>query len=166
MNQLPFYKYAAGAMMLLNMALVVFFLLTKPDPPRGDVGRNFRPKAMEILQLDTSQQTTFVQLAERHNQQMKALSEQQRVHLKSYFGSLLDSTKVSDTAVLIQEIPQREREKVEITYQHFQEVRSLLTEEQLPYFEQFVSQALNILLLDAEPRPPRTSKPTMDKENF
>ena len=159
MNQLQLYKYATGAMVLLNIALVLFFFLTKPDPPRGDGARNFRSKAIEILQLDTNQQATFVQLAERHNQRMKTISEQQRARLKPYFGSLIDTTKVSDTMALIEEIPQLERDKVEVTYQHFQEVRSLLTEEQLPYFEQFVSQALDILLLDREkPRPPAASE--------
>ena len=165
MNQLQLYKYATGAMVLLNIALVLFFFLTKPDPPRGDGARNFRPKAIEILQLDTNQRATFVQLAERHNQQMEALSEQQRARLKPYFGSLVDA--VSDTTALIQEVAQLERDKVEVTYQHFQEVRSILTEEQLPYFEQFVSQALDILLLNREkPRPPEASEQTTSIEKF
>ena len=165
MNQLQLYKYATGAMVLLNIAMVLFFFLTKPDPPRGDGARNFRSKAIEILQLDTNQRATFVQLAEQHNQQMEAISEQQRVRLKPYFGSLVDA--VSDTTALIQEVAQLEREKVEVTYQHFQEVRSILTEEQLPYFAQFVSQALDILLLDTkEPRPPGASEQTTSMEKF
>ncbi|GJM34180.1 MAG: hypothetical protein DHS20C18_31810 [Saprospiraceae bacterium] len=157
MNTLQLYKYTSWGLLLLNLSMIAFFFLTKPNPPMRDGARNFRPRGIELLQLDKKQQTEFIGLAEQHNQQMRGLNDQQRNLLEPYFYSLIDSTKMTDRENILNEVQQLERQKIETTFHHFQEVKSILKNEQQADFELFMTNALKVLLLDSErkPHPPK-----------
>ncbi|MEM8968959.1 MAG: hypothetical protein AAGE93_21255 [Bacteroidota bacterium] len=124
-----------------------------PSPDRRPRGENFQLQIAEILQLDTQQQTDLAQLAQQHGQQMRAIDREQRTLLRPYFYNLIGSTDTVDTVAILQEVSQLERDKIKVTHQHFQDIKALLTEEQLPNFEKFINRALDILLLDTKGRP-------------
>lgn len=147
-------------MVIINGVCITFMMLPKkhmpPRPPINNVKANFMPKAVEILKLDASQQASFKELAEIHNKEMEMLNKKQLQLLQSKFENLLNSEQneslkdsLNTALVLI------EKDKIETTYQHFNDVKNLLTAEQQDNFEPFMKQALEILLVkNIKNRPP------------
>ena len=146
MNELKFYKYAAGGLLLLNLMMIAFFFLTPPTPPHLQQGKNFLKTATGILGLDEEQSTIFSQSAKNHRQQMEALNRQQHDLLKPYFNSLIHSNESTHSDSLLQQTLELERQKIEYTFQHFQEIKSILNEDQHTGFEHFMRRALNVIL--------------------
>ncbi len=144
------YKYAAIGLLLLNISMIAFFFLTRHKPGGKGMGFDFRPRAIHMLELDDEQKAAFVKLAEEHRQRIDAINEQQRSLLKPVFKSLTDTNQTGAINSITTEIEQLEGTKIAITYQHFQDVKSILREEQLPNYEVFLKEALGILLLDSK----------------
>ena len=154
MKQIQFFKYATLLMLVLNLGLVAFFLLTKPKPPMR--GETFNPRAIEILQLDKDQHQAFLQSAEQHGKQMKSINDGQRDLLRPYFNSLVDPSLKINSDSILQQVQLLDRQKVEATYFHFKTVKTLLRDDQQDNFEQFMTKALGRLLLNDTPaKPPR-----------
>ncbi len=157
MRNLLFYKYATWGLLILNLLMIAFFFLTKPQPPHKKGGPDFAKKAIDILKLDEQQHRTFLQSAKLHNQQMEEINRQQQEVLKPYFNSLINPNNNINADTLLQQVQQLERNKIESTYQHFKEVKSILTENQKADFNEFMDHALKIILLEKEkkPHPPK-----------
>ena len=156
MKQLQFYKYATLVLLLLNISMIGFFLLTKPKGPHRN---GFGPKpTVEILKLDKQQHDAFLGHAKRHIEQMENYNILQKNQLKPYFNTLVDSTKNIDSNSHLQQVLQLERKKIESTYQHLQDVKSILRPEQQADFEPFVGSDLEIILLEKK-------NPLPSKEN-
>lgn len=148
MKQLPFFKYAAGILALLNIAMLAFFFLTKPTgpPPMKERGESFHHRAIDLLDLNPEQQTAFKDLAGQHSQLMRSVNRQQSELLAPYFEAIIDTSKMSASNAIMDTILQLERNKIEATFHHFQEVKSLLNESQMADFELFVSESLKVIL--------------------
>ena len=154
MKQLQFYKYATWGLLVLNLSMIAFFFLTRPEPPLPHSAKSFLPQAIEMLHLDEQQRAAFEQSARAHNQEMNSINEQQQELLLPYFQSLADSSKSIDTEKLVSQIQRLEGDKVESTYRHFQSVKSILRPEQQAFFEAFMNHALRIILLEQKNPPP------------
>ncbi len=150
MKKSQFYKYSAIGLLVLNLAMIAFFLLGRPPgppPPHQNNNKGFIQKAIQILDLDEQQSSAFFEFTKKHKNQMETIHLKQRELLKPYFSSLIDTTKDKNSESILKEVQQLERSKIEKTYQHFEEVKSILRKEQKPYFEDFVNQAVRIILL-------------------
>lgn len=108
---------------------------------------------MEILHLNEPQRERFKKTAQAHNQEMAAINQQQGEVLAAFFQQLLPSTSLPDSTALLA-VQALEKQKITRTYQHFAEVKALLQEDQIQYFEKFMEKALQIILLEKE-RPKR-----------
>ena len=78
MTQLQFYKYATLGLFLLNLAILGFFILTRPNhnrPPQRDQG--FKEKAVHMLQLNDDQTLMFNKFAQEHNEEIGRISNAQ-----------------------------------------------------------------------------------------
>lgn len=153
MSQLQFYKYATWALLVINIAVLSFFLLTKPHPRGGGPGGRpgggaLEMEAVRLLRLDQEQESTFRQLAAEHSKQLKALGEQERFKLKQYFSPLIEAPDSTNNIALLEQIKSLEGQKVTVTYDHFKALQDLLREDQQVYFERFLKQALQILLVE------------------
>jgi hypothetical protein len=159
MKQLQFYKYAAWVLLVLNISMLAFFFLTKPGPPHTQ--RPFKNRAVDVMHLDKQQHDIFLQYVKLHRQQMDSINDQQAKLLQPYFYSLIDSTKVADTAAVLDAVQALERKKIVATYQHFKQVKSNLRSDQQPNFETFMNQALEMILLQTKknPHPPKDFPP-------
>ena len=151
MQKLQFYKYSTWALLLLNLTMIAFFFITKPNPPHG---KNFTEEAIKILKLDEQQQTVFLKSAEKHGQQTGTISNRQSELLKPYFNSLITPNEAADLDSLLNQVQHLEREKIEITYLHFQEVKALLKANQKADFETFMQKIQRIILLGGKKNPP------------
>lgn len=152
MKQFQFYKYGMWCLLVLNLSLVAFFFLTKPKHPAPP--NNGKKRAASILKLDKQQQDIFSDYADQHIRQVKGIEHQQRDLLKSYFNTLIDATANIDSDSLIIQIIQLEQEKIETTYQHFQDVKTILKQEQQEYFEAFINHVLRIFSNERNNPPP------------
>jgi len=149
MKEVQFYKYAAGALLLLNLTILAFFLLNAPPPPRqpGDKAQNFLSRATEILQLDKEQRISFEQFAKKHKQQMDSLAREQNALLKPYFQSIVAPSEHTSSPAILDQVLLLEQEKISTTLHHFQDIKSMLNEDQQVDFEHFMNQALELILL-------------------
>lgn len=91
---------------------------------------------------------------------MMDIEARQQDVLRSYFDGLVNPEDVRDRDKQIAELQELERQKVELTYNHFEMVKAMLNESQIPKFEEFSTQALERILGGGKkpPRPPKGFK--------
>lgn len=152
MSQLKFYKYATLGLLVLNALLIAFFFLTKPGPGRGHVPGDLEKRAINHLGLDEAQHEGFLTSAGRHQKQMPIIEEQQKELLQKYFQTLVDSSSTLDLQNTLEQLTELEKQKIELTYQHFKEIKVLLAPHQIKKFEDFMKDILRRLL------PPKRKK--------
>ncbi len=164
MKQLQFFKIGFVVLVVLNLALVAFLLIGKPGGHRSahKVSSNqpFKNEAITILNLNEDQQAEFLKLAQGHHQEMRKLEQIQKELVRSYFDGIANPDKETERQQLDTENQKLEAQKLKLTYLHFLQVKSLLTESQLPQFEKFVQKAIGRVMLDAKKpsRPPKDLK--------
>jgi hypothetical protein len=132
------YKFATWALLLLNIALLGFFFLAPPDMNRG----NGPSKGMgkDMLNLGDEQKDLFQASANKHQRLMESLSKDQADLLNAYFDNLITFTNHSQKDSLLSNFTNVEAQKLELTYEHFEEVKEILTDDQFENFEKFISE--------------------------
>ena len=142
-------------MTILNIGIIISLFVSpniRSKPPRQD----HNPLADEItalLQLDSDQQTVFMEMIAKHKREISEIEKRQKVLLLQYFN-YLQSEKQSAPAELMEEFLTQEQNKIQITYTHFEEVKHILTEDQKPYFELFIKKVIPILGIANKKNPP------------
>lgn len=159
MKALQYYKYATWLLLALNLAMVAFFLLTRPPHNHERRGgeqekHDFRNQAIDILALDEVQKEAFLKSVKIHSETMVAIDEQERPLLKKYFQPLLDTTLTIDQVEVMNSILVLEKKKIAHTYQHFSEINTLMRADQEANFADFLQNALEILLLENKKQRP------------
>lgn len=155
MEKSNFYKYAFLLMIGFNLLLLVFFVVNRPKHGPG-IGN--RLNAKELLHLTNSQSDIFLGLAQEHIVEMKNYSVDQSKLLQRYFSQLYKKEGASQRDIILEEVQQIERKKINLTYKHLQEVKNILTDDQLPFYEEFAKNAIGRILGDAKnsrPPPPK-----------
>lgn len=162
MTQLKFYKFAALGMLVLNLAIITFFLLTKPTH-RHKKGGHPHKVAKEILQLDEEQNEKFLQLAQQHKQLMRDLNKEQRNILQNYFTPLMDKNFSQNRDSILIEIQNIERKKIESIDQHFENIKVILKPNQQENFKDFVQHLLKKILSTSKNKPHTRKKRLKEK---
>lgn len=145
MTQSKFYKIIILCLSVLNVAILLYFLLhsSSIQKPRNI---DTRSEVIEILQLDDEQAALFNDLADAHKSKMEELDKEKSNLIYAYFETLSDTTEMDSMEGYLIELEAMESEKVEATYQHFIEIKSILTVEQLSEYEVFVDKITQKLL--------------------
>ena len=151
---MKFYKYAIWSLVVLNIAVIAFFVMGRPQPRHNNPQGNVRTEVIEMLHLNSKQASQLHNAAEKHNQKMKEINDLQFRLLSPYFTSLTTSSENRDKESLLNEYQQLEREKIEATYQHFEEIKDFLNSDQMPYFEEFMRKTTDRILLGKKNNPP------------
>lgn len=147
MKNILLYKYATWALLALNLVVVSVFLFNARQH-RMAPGGGFLHEAINMLDLDEQQQAVFKEYAHQHHLQMEAIHDQQQAALKSYFGQLTNPSDKFNSDSLLLQIQDFEKSKVDMTYRHFQEVESILRDNQKPAFKRYLDRAVALLILD------------------
>lgn len=145
-----FYKYAAIALLCLNIGILTFFFL---GAKKHQHHHHHMSTIKDILQLDKAQNELFLQYAKAHNNKINSLNNQQKEQLEPYFYQHIyfDETFNQDSIIrLVQNI---ERQKIEITFQHYEEIKGLLKADQKPHFEEFMKKSLELILHKRKKKP-------------
>lgn len=158
MKKLEFYRIGLITMVVLNLALVSFLIFNKPENhphTHEKEDGHFKGRAIQLLDLDEEQQVQFEKLANSHHEEMISIERKQRELLRTYFKQLFsDGGQLNEN--INQQVSELDRQKLELTYKHFEEVKSILRPDQQSNFETFLSQAIGELLMDKKnPPPPR-----------
>lgn len=152
MKTISFYKWALGGMFMLNLMLLVFIFLGRP--PHGhqhDSGGAFKDQSIKDLKLDKKQIDRFSAIVKEHHMNMVQLKEDQQMALLPYFHHLIDSSN-TDLNTQLNEFLSLEKQKITITYQHFEAIKQLLKPDQAPHFEGFMKRATDLLLFKNKKR--------------
>ncbi len=152
--------YQVGFILLLLINATLIFLLAKksPIPPMDHGSRegSIFEKISAQLELTEDQQAIYQSMAKQHADQMKILNNENQLLLKSYFETLKDN--FSDSSEYYKnELLIVESKKLQYTYEHFQELKSTLSESQKVRFELIIKDISAILTGERKngPPPPR-----------
>lgn len=157
MKKLTFFQVATVLLLLINIALLVFFLSSRKGHtgphPNGHAGST----AKEMLELNTEQHRLFEKYAEEHKAKVHALTRDQKKLLEKYFDDVKNDSSAKPDTNLISQWQSIEAKKLELTYQHLKEVQDLLEPEQMKHFEKFVQHIESRVLTQGEEKlpPPR-----------
>lgn len=99
---------------------------------------NFERKGVEMLGLDSEQAEQFSELAHKHGAIIDSLNEQEKLLTVRYFNAPEEVDLAEIEGIL--------SEKIKVTNDHFNDVRSILRPEQLDRFETFKKEAINRII--------------------
>ena len=112
MKTLKFYKYFAIIMLLLNISMVTFFVISKPKHP-NKMGQKMPPPP--VLNLSEVQSEQFYVLVNEHKIEMQSISDSQAEILTQYFKTLYEPNELSKEAAL-SNFCALENQKIQSTY--------------------------------------------------
>ena len=139
-------------MVLLN-AFLAYLLVAKPmsrpkkERPKSEL---FKRISNELM-LTPDQRTKYEELAKEHREQMNTLERKQSPLVKSYFETLMDDSGPGEIQDSILHI---EKQKLEVTYSHFSELKNLLDPSQQKNFESVIEDMLQVLINKPNMPPP------------
>jgi periplasmic protein CpxP/Spy len=139
MNKLKIYQWATWSMLLLNLTMICFFMLTKPKHPNN---KNFNNAVKQEMGLNEEQEKLFLVSADKHREQMAIISDRQQVLWQSYFTTLSSSYTLIKNDSTISELQNLETQKIAVTTTHFKEIKSFLKPEQYKGFSVFQQRLL------------------------
>lgn len=116
-------------------------------------------RAVDLMELDESQNAQFEALVSIHKKDMESLNQLQKELLESYFKNVYDAENSPMNDYQLDKLQAIEGQKIESTYRHFEDIKTMLRTEQMDGFTQFMKGAMRHILMDSklekEPRPPR-----------
>ena len=139
MNKLKIYQWATWSMLLLNLAMLCFFMLTKPKHPNNI---NFNKAVKQEMNLNEEQEKLFLVSAKKHIEQMAIISDRQQALWQSYFKSLSSADTLVKNDSIISELQNLETQKIAVTTTHFKEIKSFLMPAQYKGFSVFQQRLL------------------------
>lgn len=146
MQSTQFYKYTTWGMLCLNLILIGFLFLGRPNG-------GHKMRAIDSLKMDKTQHDAFLASAKRHASLMRELTKAQTDLLKPYFQQLIDTNLIINEDQLFTDLQIVEKQKIKSAYQHFEEIKNFLREEQLAGFKPFMDEILGKVLSEKEKKP-------------
>jgi hypothetical protein len=158
MSQLKIYRSISVLLLILNLAMLIFFFRTK-----GPHSRHRGPQMNhihEILDLDSEQSDRFKSLVTEHKEAMLSISKNQRNLINQYFSPLKSPDSKKENSQILIDYNSAEERKLETTYAHFQAIKALLNADQVINFNKFMEVAMHEILGDQEIKahPPKDYK--------
>ena len=155
MNNLKFYKIVIVILVILNLGTLTFLWIGHPRgskvPKYGQAGEFL----IRELSLNSSQQDNFGQLRDSHQKTLLALQERDRqLHDRFFEAIFLPVPDTLEVGIIADSIAGLRRQMEMLTFEHFNELRRLLTKEQTQKFHRVFRQALDRVMPIPEPPPP------------
>jgi len=139
MNKQLINRLIIAALLISNLLLLGFCFFSKPPHPP-------RPKQLIIkkLDFDKTQIAKFEALIKSHQDGIIALEESIKTKKNELYSSLAESTESSKTEMLISEIGKTQSEIEKLHYRHFEEIKKLCREDQLPAYKELSKELVNL----------------------
>ena len=141
-----FYKIVIVLLLLLNTGTLAFLWMKSNRPPHGPMGGPGRHNRVDRLMSDklqfTPQQESLMENLkhEHHSQILRIQEEESKLHTE-LFG-LLHSNNDDPAArkMILDKLAVNDIRKEEVTFEHFRQIRAILTPEQLPKFDELMEE--------------------------
>ncbi|MES3018617.1 MAG: Spy/CpxP family protein refolding chaperone [Bacteroidota bacterium] len=133
-------------------AATLFFIVTGP-PAEG--GKKFDRTIIRELSLTEEQVAQFEIMKRAHHQEITQLDGEMRSTYEKYFYLLAEPTDSLAKDSLENILSTKQKEKIQITYQHFNDLRKICTPEQREKFKDLVPILMHVITPQKNPRPPR-----------
>lgn len=149
------FKIGLIIMVLINAALILF-LFQRPQhhPSRAQRQSPLLEKISEKLNLTAKQKSQYIELAEQHRESIRRIEREQRKALKAYFDQLRSPDTSRDSLQGSDKVLDFERQKLNLTYSHFQDLKELLDEKQIAQFDLIIDDIIRVLLVEDKKMPP------------
>jgi periplasmic protein CpxP/Spy len=159
MNNQGFLKGVIIVLVLINIGMLAFMWYNRPISGSA-VRRSFAPGFLvKELELSKSQQKDYFRLRRNHRQILGQLQERDKALHTRFFDQLFSEIPDSKSvAALADSIAQNRREMEVLTYDHFEQVREMLTPVQQKKFRDVFDDVLRIVL-PPPPLPPSPETP-------
>lgn len=149
------YRIGFFVLLVINIALLVIFTM-RPEMPMQQ--RGLKDEISRELNFTEEQKAMFDKMAENHHEAIRELEKQEQELLRSFFQQLsLDYSKENKEAQL-EHILQLEKDKIIVTYNHFEELKEMCNEEQLKRFDRVMERILPVLINSSD-RPMKPERP-------
>lgn len=148
------FKTGFFILLAVNVALIVVTMLPKQKrPPMNKNRRDIKDEISETLGFNEQQKKTFEELAKAHNSQMKALEADEKKLITQYFNRIMQESNGEEKAILDQ-IKQTQENKINVTYEHFEDLKKLCNKEQMEQFDDIVKKLIVIIAGQNQQMPP------------
>jgi len=138
-------------LILVNGA-TIFFMLSGRRPAPGD---KFDRTITEVLQLNQVQIRQFNIMKREHHQEMIRVDREMQSTYEKYFYLLSDTGNILEKDSLETVLGNNQKEKIQITYQHFNELKSICTSEQKEKFKELIPLLMQVIDPKKKPSPSR-----------
>jgi periplasmic protein CpxP/Spy len=135
----------------LNVACLAFILLRRPERPH----KKFDKMVIEHLKLDDEQIARFNQLKHTHRMQMDRIDEKMKGPFEQYFGLLNGNRNSSVEDSLESVIAALYKQKVDLTYSHFAEIKAMCSPEQQKNMALLVPSLMQVISVNKKNEPGR-----------
>lgn len=142
------YRIGFFALLLINIVLVLVFTL-RPKPHGQPNGT--RDEVSSKLGFSEEQKAKFAVMVQDHRDKMGELRKEEQELIKKYFNYLSSQDQSDQQEELAEEIKVVQGKKLKVTYDHFQQVRTICEEHQLAGFEQLMDKMLRVLIGEKGP---------------
>lgn len=136
------YRIGFFALLVINVALVLFFV-SMPKPPSQ--GANIMEEVSSKLDFNEEQKNRFVAMAKLHREQMMALNKQERELTREYFSHLRQENQEAKLQDLVNSIQTVQESKLKLTYDHFEEVKTICNADQIAHFDDLLDDIMRVL---------------------
>lgn len=139
MSKQLIYRLIIVVLLISNLLLLGFCFYSKPPHPP-------MPKQIIIkkLNFDKAQIAKFEVLIKSHRDGIIAREESIKTKKNELYSSLAETANNSKTELLISEIGKSQTEIENLHYKHFEEIKKLCREEQLPAFKELSKELVNL----------------------
>lgn len=146
---------AIVGLLLLNLATIGYVVFGKGRPRENRETWRYVSTALE---LSPQQQGLYLQMRDEHRVAMKQFTEDYRTLLYRYLELLVSTTPDSARkATLETQMASVERQKLQVTFAHFESLKAICTPEQQRRFPEMVPRLAEVLC--GPVRPPREGPP-------
>lgn len=136
---------------VLNISTISFIFLRGQthQPPRGP--KAFDKLVTQTLQLNKEQEQQFDLLKREHHEAIMQLDRAMKAPIEQYFGLLLNQ----DTGTIVKQQLEQEmasiyQQKLQTTYHHFEQLKSICSPEQQQHFDKLIPELMQVM----QPPPP------------
>ncbi len=156
MKTINFYKIVIVTLLLINTGTLAYLFIGRNErsgmPPHGNPVDHL---IIERLQLTTAQQQQFNMLKHEHHERMLEWQEQSS-RLHGGLFTLLKNQEKDTIAIdsFMQLIAANDRKKEMATYEHFEQLRDILTPAQQPSFDGLVEEISQKIMNPGRPGRP------------
>ena len=155
MKNAKLYKIIIVLLVVLNLATLAFMWFNRPGRERqGDKGQAASFLIRE-LGLNQEQQAQYQKLRQEHRAKLNVLNERDKVLHKHFFDLLVKESADSISLESMASAIAANRKEMElVTYEHFEQIKKILTPAQQQKFDSIFQDVLRMVLPIPSPPPP------------